>query len=635
MGTLVFQATLGGAVNIIGPNIANTINFTLPSADGTSGQTWTTNGSGVLAFGTLGVAGGGTGLTTLATGSLSYGAGTSAFSTLAIGTAGQILTVNSGATAPQWSTLTGVAVTTFSAGTTGLTPSSATAGAVTLAGTLVAANGGTGQSSYAVGDLLYASTTTALSKLADVATGNALISGGVGVAPSWGKIGLTTHVSGTLPTANGGTNLTSFTANGVVYASSTSALATGSALQFDGTSFAVGGSAYSSSTISANYTTPASGSQQTFLGATDATKAFKLSQTGSAFSYAGVGSNELWYYVNSSFSALTFGSDGSVPIKFVTGFSEGMRLNSTGLGIGTSSPAYPLHVEKSKAGDALVSFKNTSATGDGLIIQVADNAYNAFRIFDSAGSPSFRVKGSGETYVAGNLGVGTSSPTEKLQVTGTADVKVILDSTAGAYTSTLELKAAGGGGSVVAALGGSNNLILRTNSVDRVNLDSSGNLLVGTTSAVSGGGVLQVSNGITFPATQSASSNANTLDDYEEGTWTPSLGGTATYTNQTGTYTKIGRQVTVIFDITVLLLGTGSTELISGLPFTANSSQNAGSVAYFANLAVNVISITCYVEPTGTRVGFNSSAAASGTATNNPSIFGNSTRIIGTITYFV
>jgi hypothetical protein len=72
--------------------------------------------------------------------------------------------------------------------------------------TVPATAGGTGQTSYAVGDLLYADTTTTLAKLADVATGNALISGGVGVAPSWGKIGLTTHVSGILPVANGGTN---------------------------------------------------------------------------------------------------------------------------------------------------------------------------------------------------------------------------------------------------------------------------------------------------------------------------------------------------------------------------------------------------------------------------------------------
>lgn len=65
-----------------------------------------------------------------------------------------------------------------------------------ISGTATASQGGTGQGSYAVGDLLYASTTSALSKLADVATGNALISGGVGVAPSWGKIGLSTHISG-------------------------------------------------------------------------------------------------------------------------------------------------------------------------------------------------------------------------------------------------------------------------------------------------------------------------------------------------------------------------------------------------------------------------------------------------------
>jgi hypothetical protein len=68
-----------------------------------------------------------------------------------------------------------------------------------------AAYGGTGIASYVVGDILYASGATTLSKLADVATGNALISGGVGVAPSWGKIDLTTTVSGILPVANGGT----------------------------------------------------------------------------------------------------------------------------------------------------------------------------------------------------------------------------------------------------------------------------------------------------------------------------------------------------------------------------------------------------------------------------------------------
>jgi hypothetical protein len=69
--------------------------------------------------------------------------------------------------------------------------------------------GGTGQTSYTQGDLLYATSSTTLGRLADVATGNALISGGVGGDPAWGKIGLTTHVSGVLPVANGGTNASS------------------------------------------------------------------------------------------------------------------------------------------------------------------------------------------------------------------------------------------------------------------------------------------------------------------------------------------------------------------------------------------------------------------------------------------
>jgi len=72
-------------------------------------------------------------------------------------------------------------------------------------------DGGTGITSYAIGDLLYANSTTTLAKLSDVAVGNALLSGGVGVAPAWGKVALTTHVSGILPSANGGTG----TANGV------------------------------------------------------------------------------------------------------------------------------------------------------------------------------------------------------------------------------------------------------------------------------------------------------------------------------------------------------------------------------------------------------------------------------------
>jgi len=109
-----------------------------------------------------------------------------------------------GVTAITWAQFSGSGsgVSSITFGSTGLTPATATTGAVTVAGTLAVANGGTNITSYAIGDLIYASTTGVLSKLADVATGNALISGGVSTAPSYGKIGLTTHVSGNLPVTN-------------------------------------------------------------------------------------------------------------------------------------------------------------------------------------------------------------------------------------------------------------------------------------------------------------------------------------------------------------------------------------------------------------------------------------------------
>ena len=122
----------------------------------------------------------------------------------------------------------------ISSGTLGTARLSGSYTGVTGVGTLTAGTwnanaigptyGGTGIASYAIGDILYADTTTSLAKLADVAVGNALISGGVSSAPSWGKIGLTTHVSGTLPVSSGGTGATTLTANNVLLGNGTSAV---------------------------------------------------------------------------------------------------------------------------------------------------------------------------------------------------------------------------------------------------------------------------------------------------------------------------------------------------------------------------------------------------------------------------
>ena len=106
---------------------------------------------------------------------------------------------------------TGNGFTKFSGATTSektYTLPNASATILTDNAAVTPAQGGTGLTSYAIGDILYASGSTTLSKLADIATGNVLLSGGVTTAPSYGKVALTTHVSGTLPVANGGTNLT-------------------------------------------------------------------------------------------------------------------------------------------------------------------------------------------------------------------------------------------------------------------------------------------------------------------------------------------------------------------------------------------------------------------------------------------
>ena len=115
--------------------------------------------------------------------------------------------------------------------------------------------------------------------------------------------------------------------------------------------------------------------------------------------------------------------------------------------------------------------------------------------------------------------------------------------------------------------------------VEAMRLNASGNLQTIGTISVGNATPSTSGAGITFPATQSASSDANTLDDYEEGTWTPVLsGGAGSITTQTGTgtYQKIGNMVYTTGVILVSNVGTVSgSGTVSGLPFT-NSVQFSG-----------------------------------------------------------
>ncbi len=256
------------------------------------------------------------------------------------------------------------------------------------------------------------------------------------VAVSGGTTGLTTSggpittsgtitLAGTLATTNGGTNLTSFTANGVVYASSSSALATGSALTFDGTNLETTGRLILRTTASPSFAGQIgySASGGSYIWA-------KAGTTGSQdnFFIFDDGGNPA-YSINSSRSH----------IWSVSG-SEGMRLTSTGLGIGTSSPNSILQVNKASANPTIIATRTTSSAttiGDALYLRLNDTYGNSgmrTEIGMGYGIPGtqtytptvigyVQVSGTNNTY--GDLYFATRSvttdtaPTERLRIANT------------------------------------------------------------------------------------------------------------------------------------------------------------------------------------------------------------------------
>jgi hypothetical protein len=127
---------------------------------------------------------------------------------------------------------------------------------------------------------------------------------------------------------------------------------------------------------------------------------------------------------------------------------------------------------------------------------------------------------------------------------------------------------------------GADQIGIATGGTSRIVVDASGRLLVDV-SANANGGILQLSSGITFPATAVAASDANTLDDYEEGTWTGTDGSGAglSIAFVGGRYTKIGRLVYVSAEtITYPVTANTSNAALAGLPFT-NGGQNTGVAA--------------------------------------------------------
>lgn len=156
-------------------------------------------------------------------------------------------------------------------------------------------------------------------------------------------------------------------------------------------------------------------------------------------------------------------------------------------------------------------------------------------------------------------------------------------------------------------------------------------------------GVLTLNQGqIAFPGTQVASANANTLDDYEEGTWTPVIGGAGgtsgqAYDFQDGTYRKIGSLVVARFYCVLNTEGTitGNVE-IQGLPFSAAGTGAAGvSALRFNSLPTNWTHIIASGTGAAFQVSGNTAAAGGNLTALTATDIDNDSVLSGTLVYHV
>jgi hypothetical protein len=329
----------------------------------------------------------------------------------------------------------------------------------------------------------------------------------------------------------------------------------------------------------------------------------------------------------------------SATAKFLSdglGNDSALAMSTTKVGINTSSPAVNLHISGDANNRASLRLASTAANRLAAVSFYGNNVESAVIGYEGGSEiVSGGVQGdliirnvlSGKDIIldtnAGNVGIGTLAPAALLDARLTVNTNSTQQITRFAANNVSgELKA------LDVSYTGSDNLI--TIGSNAVGTDPSISVKIGV------GEVARfISGGLTFNGDTAA---ANALDDYEEGTFTPTIAGsttagTATYTTQLARYTKIGRQVSCQIDLGYNS-GTGTGNLtIAGLPFTdAGLNNPAVTIGYLDGITLTALNYAmAYLASGTTRIDFVQIPTGGGSLTSVA--YDSEGRIILNVTY--